>query len=231
MRQFLILLIFLISLIACDFKSAKDYFDDAGKLSGQEKYKEAILLLDKAIEKDNKFLGAYINRGADKSALGEYKLAIDDYKKVLEIDPKNTLALYNIGNNYKRLKDYKTAIDYYNKAFDTKGGQRIYLDLTPNEFINNDFDVPGHEIHFERGIAHYYMDNLQKAANDFNASINKNYMAAECHCWLGYIYQSSGQIDVACKNFRRAQELGDKDAAEELEKYCKECKKTQDMGP
>ncbi len=222
MRQFSILLIFFISFIACDFKSSNDYFTDAEKLSGQEKYKEAIILLDKAIEKDNKFLGAYINRGADKSALGDYKSAIEDYKNALEIDPENTLAFYNIGNNYKRLKDYRTAIENYNNAFDTKGGQKIYLDLIPNEFINSDYDVYGHQIHFERGIAYYYIDSLQKAVNDFRFSINKNYMTAECYCWLGYIYQSSGQKDVACKNFKRAKELGDKDAAEELKKYCKE---------
>lgn len=222
MRQLLIILIYLISFTACDFKSAEDYFEEAEKLSGQEKYKEAILLLDKAIEKDNKYIGAYINRGADKSALGDYKSAIEDYKNVLKIDPKNTLAFYNIGNNYKRLKDYRTAIENYNKAFDTKGGQQIYLDLTQNEFINSEYDVPGHQIHFERGIAYYYIDSLSKAVDDFRTSINKNYMTAECHCWLGYIYQSSGQMDVACKNFRRAKELGDKDAAEELKKYCNE---------
>jgi tetratricopeptide (TPR) repeat protein len=223
MRRFLTILILLTSLIACDFKSAEEYFADAAKLSEQEKYKEAIALLDKAIEKDNKFVGAYINRGADKSSLGDYKAAIEDYNKVLLIDPKNTLALYNIGNNYKRLKDYITAIEFYNKAFDTKGGQKIYLDLTPNDFVDqSENDVPGYQIHYERAIAYYRIDSLENAYADFKVSLNKNYMTADCFYWIGLIYISRGQKDKACENFNKSKELGDKDAEIEIDKYCKE---------
>ena len=53
-------------------KSAKEHFADAERLEEQGKYKDAIQVLDKAISKDQNFLGAYINRGADKSALGEF---------------------------------------------------------------------------------------------------------------------------------------------------------------
>lgn len=223
LKQGLIILIFLLILTGCDFKSAQDYFNEAEKFSEQKKYKEAIELLDKAVGKDPKYLGAYINRGADKSSLGNFKEAIEDYKTVLQIDPQNTLALFNIGNNYKRLKDYKTAVEYYNKAFDTKGGQTVYLDLTANDLNDYDeFDVPGHEIHYERGISYYNIDSLQRALNDFNAAIQKNYMNAECYYWLGFIYLSTGQTDLACENLKKSKQLGYKDAEAELKKYCKE---------
>ena len=62
--------------LSCDFKTAKDYFTEAEQLEEQGKYKEAISILDKAILKDNKLLGAYINRGANKSAIGDFKGAI-----------------------------------------------------------------------------------------------------------------------------------------------------------
>ena len=208
MKHVILILTIILLLTSCDFKSAQEYLNEADKLSEQGKYKEAIELLDKAIEKDPKYLGAYINRGADKSALKDYKGAIEDYKNVLQIDPKNTLALFNIGNNYKRLDDFKTAVDYYDKAFDTKGGQTIYLDLTPNDFIDlSEFDVPGHEIHYERGIAYYNIDSLQRAFNDFNAAIQKNYMTAECYFWLGFIYISTGQKDLACENLKKSKQL------------------------
>jgi tetratricopeptide (TPR) repeat protein len=223
MKHVILILTIILLLTSCDFKSAQEYLNEADKLSEQGKYKEAIELLDKAIEKDPKYLGAYINRGADKSALKDYKGAIEDYKNVLQIDPKNTLALFNIGNNYKRLDNFKTAVDYYDKAFDTKGGQTIYLDLTPNDFIDlSEFDVPGHEIHYERGIAYYNIDSLKRAFDDFNAAIRQNYMIAESNCWLGYIYVSTGQTDLACEKFRKSKQLGDKDAEAELKKYCNE---------
>ena len=59
-----------------DFKSAQEYLNEADKLSEQGKCKEAIILLDKAIEKEPKYIGANINRGADKSALKDYTLII-----------------------------------------------------------------------------------------------------------------------------------------------------------
>ena len=205
----------------CNLKSAKDYFDDAAKLEEKQKYKEAIQLLDKAISKDSKFLGAYINRGADKSVLGDYKGAIADYEKVISLDSKNTLAFFNIGNNYKRLENYNTAVGFYNKAFETKGGETIYLDLKPNDFIDlSKFDVPGHEIYFERGIALYYLDSILKSYRDFRNCINKNYMVADCHYWIGLIYIATGQKQLACESLNKAKLLGDKDAEEEIKKYC-----------
>lgn len=182
MRFYLIILTSLLFLTSC-MKSAKEYFADAERLEEQGKYKDAIQVLDKAILKDQKFLGAYINRGADKSALKDYKGAIEDYLQVATLDPKNTLAFFNIGNNYQRLNDFNSAIIYYNKAFATKGGgERIYIDFTPNNFVNLDeFDVPGHEIIYERAIAFYQIDSLNRAYADFQHSISNGFMTAACY--------------------------------------------------
>jgi tetratricopeptide (TPR) repeat protein len=220
MRPFSIILIVLL-FTRCDFKPAKDYFDDAEKLEEQKKYKEAIQLLDKAISKDKQFLGAYINRGADKSALGDFKGAITDYEKVLAIDSKNTLALFNIGNNYSQLNNYKAAVDYFDKAFNAKGGDDSYIDLTPNSFVDSyKFDVPGREIRFQRGVALYFLDSLKKSYSDFRRCISEDYMTAESYYWVAFIYLSTGQNKIACDNFYKSKQLGDKDAEEEIKKYC-----------
>lgn len=60
----------LLLLISCDLKSAPDYFNMASRLETQGDIKGAIKLLDQAIEKDPKYLPAYINRGVDKALLG-----------------------------------------------------------------------------------------------------------------------------------------------------------------
>lgn len=219
-RHFLFILIS-ITFIGCDIKSAKDYFAEAEKLEQQQKYKEAIPLLDKAILKDKNFLGAYINRGADKSAIGDYKGAIADYEKVISLDSKNTLAYFNVGNNLKRIGDNKSAIDFYNKAFNTKGGDGIYLDLQPNSVIDlSSFDVPGHEIYYERGIALYQIDSLKKAFSDFQNCISKNYMTAESNYWIGNIFLVNGNKEKACEYFNKAKSLGDTDADDSIRKYC-----------
>ncbi|GEP94566.1 hypothetical protein CCY01nite_08260 [Chitinophaga cymbidii] len=215
------LLVFTIILTSFGCKSAGDYLNEANNLSEKGKYQEAILLLDKAIEKDSKYVGAYINRGADKSALGDYTGAIHDYQKALSIDPDNTLALFNTGNDYKRQEDYRTSIKYYNKAFDSKGGPVLYFDARPNDFVDlTEFDVEGCAIHFERGISYFYIDSLQHAFNDLHASISQNYMIGDCHYWIGFVYLKTGQPDLACESFLKSKQLGNKDAEQELKRYC-----------
>lgn len=168
-------------------------------------------------------MGAYINRGADKSALGDFKGAIEDYIKVVTLDPKNTLALFNIGNNYKRLDDYQSAVIYYNKAFATKGGEGFYIDFTPNAFVDlSKFDVPGHEISYERAVAFYQLDSLNRAFTDFQHSISNGYTIADCYQRIGYIFVGCGQKEKACEYFQKAIDLGNEDAETDLAKYCKD---------
>lgn len=75
----------------------------------------------------------------------------------------------------KRIGNNKSAVDFYNKAFSTKGGDGIYLDLQSNSFVDiSSYDIPGHEIYYERAIALYLIDSLQKAFSDFQICISKN---------------------------------------------------------
>jgi len=197
--NFTIVILFFAS---CDFKTSKDYFVAAAELEQQQKYNEAIKLLDKAILKDKQFIGAYINRGADKSAINDFKGAIEDYEKVLLIDHQNTLALFNIGNNYKRLNNYKTAINYYDKALQTKPGNYTYVDLVPNDFVDlSAFDVPAQEIFFEKGIALYFVDSLKDSYTNLQRCIKKGYMIADCYYWIAFIYLRCGQNKAACDYF------------------------------
>ena len=221
MARLLLFLSVTLSFLSCDLKSANDYFAEAEKLEQQQKYTEAIAILDKAISKDNKFIGAYINRGADKSAIGDFKGAIADYKKVISFDPKNTLAYFNIGNNLKRIDDNRAAVDFYNEAFNTKGGDGLYLDLKPNSIMDlSSFDVPGYAIYYERGIALYLIDSLQKAYSDFQNCIKENFMVAESDYWIGNILLTKGMKDKACEYYIKAKLLGDKDAENNIQKYC-----------
>lgn len=220
--RFLIFIVISISWISCNLKSSEQYFIEAEDLAALGYYKEANHLLDKAIKKNNRFLEAYISRGANKAELKSFQEAIKDYEKVLTLDPQNTLALFNIANNYKRLERYDVAIRFYNKAFDSKGGEKMYLDHYLNHFINSeDFDVPGYIIHFERGIAHYYKGNIEKAFSDFNISIKNDYKIGECYYWIGYIHISKGEMKLACESLNKAMQMGDQDAQLALNRYCK----------
>lgn len=214
----------LLTITSCDFKSAQNYLIEAEKLENEGKYLEAIILLDKAIKKDPNLLGAYINRAADKFDLKDYSSAITDYEKVLKLDSKNTLAYFNIGNNYKRLENYKLAINYYFKAFETKrGGGMIYIDYFKNDFIDlNEFDVPGHEIAYERGLAYYEIDSFSLAIKDMRLPIKNRYMLKESHFRIGVSYFKLGEMVKACKELKIAAKMGEKRAIGMSKKLCNE---------
>ncbi|MBL4605523.1 MAG: hypothetical protein JKY02_07660 [Flavobacteriaceae bacterium] len=86
-----LLLFSLITFANCG-KSHDTYIHEAEILENKGKYIEAIKILDDAILADKNNLGAYINRGTDKSALGNYKDAILDYKEALKIDSLNPMV-------------------------------------------------------------------------------------------------------------------------------------------
>lgn len=218
----LLILLFVAFSVSCDFKTASDYLNEAEKLSDKGLYEEANKLLDKAIEKDKGFLGAYINRGVNKSAMGDFEGAIADYKIVLDSDPDNMLALLNSGNDYKRLEDYQQAIVIYDRALGTRGDGPLYLSFDrDNMFGLGEFDVPDCQIRFERAIAYYYTANLKQAYRDFSLCIDDNYLVGECYYWIGYIYVSTGNLKLACENFNKSKQFGDEDAQRVLDEYCK----------
>lgn len=210
-------------LTGCDFKSSEDYHKEANKLEQEKKFKEAILLLDKASEKDPSNIKALLDRAVDKSTIEDFKGAIDDYSKVIELDPNNCLAYLNRGKNKKRLKDYKGAIADFDKTISTKGGESIYLDKVENSFAETGFeyDVKMEEVKFERGIAYYRIDSLKRALDDFNFSIQKSYLLPDSYYWRGLIYLSCNMKDEGCKDLNKAMEIGDPDAKYLLEKNCK----------
>lgn len=221
--KYLSFLLFLPILTGCDFKSSEYYHKEANILEQEGKFKEAILLLDKAIEKKPNNIKAILDRAVDKSTINDYKGAINDYSKVIELDPDNGLALLNRGKNKKRLRNYKGAIDDFNKAITTKGGEFIYFDKIENSTFETGFeyDIKMEEIKFERGIVYYQTDSLKKAFDDFNFSIKNNYELSASYYWRGVIYISYNCKGEGCKDLTKATKLGNPDAKKLLNEKCK----------
>lgn len=208
---------------SCDFKTAEDYYDLAYELEEQGKYKEAIVFLDKAIEKKPDLKPALLNRGADKSALNDYSGAIKDYELILKYDSDNTLALMNIGNNYKRLKNYKKSVEFYTEALNSKGAIKsdsIYLELNyPNEWDKeSDYYVRKHEIEFERGISYVYLKEYANGIKDLKQAIKYNYELPDALSWTGHAYYELKDTLNARKFLTEASKYGMIDAKELLEK-------------
>lgn len=214
-------------IIACfllaSCSSPQTFYNEAVKLGDQEKYKEAIELLDKAIDKDPGFLDAFIQRGYYQMNLDNYLLAAKDFERALSIDPRNTLALYDLGSCMYGLNDFNAALKYYNKALDTKGGQFVTIDWTDNPYVDNPgaaYDVPTVEIIFDRANSFRRLDSLKRAYFDYQHCIKKNYMVADSYYYIAYLYFASGKDDRGCEALHNSIKFGRKDIQPEYLKRC-----------
>ncbi len=82
----------------------------------QKKYKKALTAFDFAVISDDRFVGAYIERGKVLEKLNRFEEAIENYSLTLELDDPTSFALLRIGNCYEKLKKDKLAVQYYYKT-------------------------------------------------------------------------------------------------------------------
>ena len=92
------------------------YFVQGENKVDDERYEEALVDYNRAIEINPRFFYAYYKRGEVKSTLGDYKAAIVDYDKAIEIRDEVFHTYFRRGFAYLMLGDYKAAIVDYDKA-------------------------------------------------------------------------------------------------------------------
>ncbi len=109
-------------------------------LKEQEKYKEAIDVLNKAEEYDSERTDIYNLKGFCYFKLRDYKRAISCFEKVIRIDPGSAIDYANIGVNYERLGEKEKAIEYYTIALKLDPGidfARNNLSRLMEEYVSN----------------------------------------------------------------------------------------------
>ena len=233
MREKLIyILIFSVLLSSCDFTSAEEYYSQSFEFEENGDLKKAIELLDKALDKKEKFRPALLNRGYYKTELGNLNGGIEDYLKLLKFDQDNTSALFNIGNNFSELDEHEKAIDYYSKALKTEGALKswagsdggalaINVNFDLKRFDSDmDYNVLDCEIYFERGLEYLKLEQFDNAISDIEKSLKADNAKRDCYFMLGKAYVGKKDSINACDNFIKSAKLGDKEAREMLKKHC-----------
>ncbi len=217
---------------SCDFTSADEYYSQAFEYEEKGDLKKAIELLDKAIDKREKFRPALLNRGYYKTELGNLNGGIEDYLKLLKFDPDNTSALFNIGNNLSELEEREKAISYYSKALETDGALKSWASSDGRALaINVNFDLKRYdsdmdynvldcEIYFERGLEYLKAEQFDNAISDIEKSLKADNAKKDCYFLLGKAYVGKKDSINACENFIKSAKLGDKEAREMLQKHC-----------
>ena len=106
-------------LLAIDAKTAKDFLAHAVAHVSNRSYHEAIAMCDAAIEKDPKYVPAYIMRGSLRGIQRQVldaSAAIEDFKKAIELDPKNPELYYLLGRVQLESEKREDAIETLKKC-------------------------------------------------------------------------------------------------------------------
>ncbi|MEL6811490.1 MAG: tetratricopeptide repeat protein [Bacteroidota bacterium] len=109
-----------------DFLNKNPYCEVAWHQVGKqyfilEEYKKALAAYDFAIISDDRFIGAYLEKGKVLEKLKEYELAIESYSVTLGLDDPTSFALLRIGKCYEKLGNDEFALQFYNKCVEEDG--------------------------------------------------------------------------------------------------------------
>ncbi len=141
----------------------------------------------------------YYDRGIAKRRLNLIDEAILDYSIAIELDSLYSKAYNNRGFARVKIGDYKGAIKDYNKSIRIKEDAFSY---------NN------------RGFAKYKLGEFESAKMDCEKSIKMNPDNGWAYHYLGLIQYELGNKEEGCKLFKKAVELGKKDAKVDYLEKC-----------
>jgi tetratricopeptide (TPR) repeat protein len=189
--------------------------------------KEAINLLNQAIELEPKNPEIYTLLGDAYLEQNDGNTAILNYEKALDIDKKFTKAILREGKLYSRAKNYNLALDYYNRA--------ILIDSTFAPAFRERAELRFRAGQSERAAADYqkYLnlnDNIsartrfasfkfvskdyKTAINEINEIQKKDTTDINLYRLLGYSYYETGQyadgLSDMEKYFSKAEKVGKK---------------------
>ncbi len=104
-----------------DFLNKNPYCEVAWHQVGKQyyilkDYKKALAAFDFAIISDDRFVGAYLEKGKVLERLRRYNDAIESYTVTLGIDDPTSFALLRIGKCHERLGNTDMAIQFYSKC-------------------------------------------------------------------------------------------------------------------
>ena len=71
-----------------------------------------------------------------------------------------------------------------------------------------------------RGITKNDLEDREGAISDYTKAIEVDPKVSEFYFDRGDVQYNSGNLKSACKDWKKAAELGNEDAKEQLEKYC-----------
>ena len=184
-------------------------------MEGQH-YKEAMSLLNQALQIQTDHIDAYFNRALTKEKLEDPQGALTDYQIVLLIDSTYREAAFNRAKLRHKQKQYQRAITDFKKVLTMSSGETRMLYFKGTPIIKNG-EVPiqgiattyslDADIHNFIGLCYHAMENFDASVLSFNEALSINPIDANYYVNRGLSEASRGNSKKALMDFRAALSL------------------------
>ncbi|MFC2131602.1 tetratricopeptide repeat protein [Bacteroidota bacterium] len=196
---------------------------------------KAIEYFTKGIEADPDYQIQYSSRGSVYIDMKKYDSAMADFNTAIKLKPNdsksyNLRALCNLEmkNYLKAIKDYSMAIELLPHDYESYNGrgyilcgmekyQEAIADFSKAIDINPDFA----DAFYLRGLTKSYLNDFAGAVKDFDQAIIINPGFKIVYYQRANAKLELGKKDEACKDLKRAYQLGLKTVKKYIDTFCK----------
>ncbi|MCF8296223.1 MAG: tetratricopeptide repeat protein [Saprospiraceae bacterium] len=185
------------------------YINRASVYAKQNKFQETITDLDYAIRLSHDHAEAYYNRGLAKFNIRDYNGAISDFDLAIALENNYPQAFLYRGNAKGLINQFDDAIKDFNKV----------LSFEPNN----------EKAYFSIGVANYKLRKYQEAISNYSKAIELKPDFSDAIMQRGVTLLMLKELVASCNDFRYAESLGNKKAAELVKKYCEVKMKASEM--
>ncbi|RME48116.1 MAG: tetratricopeptide repeat protein [Deltaproteobacteria bacterium] len=187
----------------------------------QGNYESAIEAYQRAIQKDERNVEAWLHLGEAYELSGNPEEAVAQYKKVLELDPTHLEAYHALGRLYERFENYGAAAMVYGRALEQYPEKRELYYKTATAMLEAGSLHGAESVSREAlerdpddarallllGKALLAQGKLDGARNAFEAVVARDPLQTEAYTLLGVVFMRMGKIEDAQVNLAKALDL------------------------
>ncbi|XP_039124737.1 probable UDP-N-acetylglucosamine--peptide N-acetylglucosaminyltransferase SPINDLY [Dioscorea cayenensis subsp. rotundata] len=202
----------------------KDTLSYANILRSRNKFADALVLYDNALEKDSGNVDALIGKGICLQMQNMPRQAFDCFSDAARLDPLNACALTHIGVLYKEEGRLSEAAQSYEKALKadpsfkpaaeclaivlTDLGTSLKLSGKTEEGIQKYCEAIKVDSHYapayyNLGVVYSEMMQYDMALGCYEKAALQRPMYAEAYCNMGVIYKNRGDLESAIACYER----------------------------
>lgn len=186
-----------------------------------KEYKKALAAYDFAIISDDRFIGAYLEKGRTLEKMKKYSEAIESYSITLGLDDPTSYALLRIGKCYEKLNNAEMAIQFFTKCVEedtllAKGWIAITDFYIKNKqyqkalyYIEKAINIDAENVLYWKRYARIsnQLSLFEEAEVGYRKTLELGNYELETWITRGDILTNLGEFEAAINNFNQALEF------------------------